>query len=177
MLRNRSKFKNIHFEERGFRRDLERSIVSLMHGSMREWLRGALTQNDPGYFPVWSGMAKSSFLPLAEYLGLDFSVTPKERAPDRRSEGRAMGRQGDFLTIARNQYGAYKYQFNWETEVPHFIFLEMNPHPFVRSAPWHSMRAGNRAAQAYLDANTLRRIPQIMDYVYETDVSASGGSA
>jgi hypothetical protein len=165
MIHATMRLNHIRFDQRGFRRDLERAIISLMHGAMREWLRAALTENNPGYFPVWSGMAKSSFKPLADYLEVPLEVTPVEGAPDRRAEGESLGRQSNFLTISRNQYGAYSYNFTWTTEVPHFEFLEFAPHPNVASAPWESTKAGARAAQAYLDAYTERRIPQIGDYL------------
>lgn len=168
MLVARSKLNLIRFNDRRFRQDLERAITSIIYGSMREFVRGCLTQARPGYFPVWSGMAKSSLLPLAEFLEIPFSVTPKQNAPDRRAEGYALGRQGNFLIVRRNQYGAYSYEFKWTTEVPHFEFLEFEAHPHVPSAPWYAIKAGNRLAQAYIDSH-MNRIPNINNYIIQQE--------
>jgi hypothetical protein len=173
MLKTKLVLKEIMFDDKKFRRELESQITQVLQEAVYMWIQAVVPN-----VPVYTGMARASLKPLAAWLlskgfDADVPINPKRNdnwARSRLAEGPSFGKGSKFLTVRSNQYGAFQYVFDWYTLVPHWLFLETDSHPNVASAPWHALDAGFVAMDNYIDTNLRDRIPQIHDYIFERKV-------
>jgi hypothetical protein len=96
--------------------------------------------------PVWSGMARSTLVPLGRHLGVTIPFDPikGETATKNKAAGESAGR--DFSIIATATGGT----FRWATNVKHFFLNEQFNMSRVASSPWFSIRRGRNAALAVM---------------------------
>jgi hypothetical protein len=112
-----------------------------------------------------TGAAKSSLMPLGRYLGnvgITTAVSPRPnkrgKILDRTAEGEA---SSDFEVAS----SAFKYVFNWATDLEHFNLNEKYPMPTVESSPWDSLIAGELAFEAYVITAFNTRLPKLSDHI------------
>jgi len=150
------------------------------------WARTAISVVQPGNtFPVKTGMAAGSLVPLFDFLRAsgkriqDFrskvlsqiDVEYAARLLHKKSypKGVSMGKQSGFVTRLRNKYGPFRYTFSWYTEVPHFILNDQSAAPpelhLKHRTPWNVTKIANLAAQRYFK-KALRQLPKLKDYHY-----------
>lgn len=164
----------ILFDEKMFTKTLDRVLGQIIREAAREWLR-AILKSVPsrGGFPVLTGAAKSTLVPLGRFLkqvsGLQ--VTPvndgRHKFQDRRAEGEAS--QQFFITNVPRE-GRTKfdgiYEFNWSNDILHYYINEY--YGIIQSAQpdgWHTLRAGREAFEAYVEEAINRRLPDIGDWI------------
>jgi len=196
MLRARVSLKSLRFKEREYRIALEEAIIEAIIRIARVWLREALKPipvNEFGQqrgareeFPVQTGMAKAAFKSLAEMLNsqpgqrVAFSIRPKLQTRRRKRKSITQGElrskkyntRRDLVSVLRNQYGPYQFRFDWWTNIPHFIENEDKTADtklnLTHVTPWHAIERAYQAAADYAPT-TLDRIPQIIDYLVESE--------
>jgi hypothetical protein len=154
----------IDIDIKRYTKTLDKIMGQIMREAAREWLRAVLTSVN-GDFPVWSGAAKSTLVPLGRFLGKVNSylrVNPKAEArQDRRAEGE---QKSEYVLTS----SGFDYIFAWSTTLRHFETNEDNEIPFIKSSPWHSLEAGRDAYEAYIKVALRKRLPKIADYIEYT---------
>lgn len=160
MLEYEVSFKSLNFDQVKLTKTLDRILGQIIREAAREWLR-AILKSVPsrGGFPVWSGAAKSTLVPLGRFLNnvAGLNVSPVPKAPDRRSLG--LDSQSFTFTDDRNNGGSFEYSFEWSTDLLHYYINEF--YGLIPSAPWHTQEAGQRAFEAYVLDALERRAPDI----------------
>ncbi len=168
----------ILFDEKLVIRTLDRVMGQIIREAAREWLRAVLKSIN-GDFPVLTGAAKSTLVPLGRFLkqvpGL--SVTPVDdgRHPfrDRRAEGEA-SQEFNITQVPRegrsNSDGIY--EFHWSNDIYHYYVNEFRD--IIKSAPWHTLEAGEQAFLAYVEEALERRLPDVADFIYFRIESTDG---
>ena len=179
MISVKAKFSRIKLDDTKYLRDTERAINKVIKEAAREFLITALTvvtgAPNPvqgGSFPVQTGEAAGSFLPLAQKLAqaqqsVNFSIIPAEGRPNKVSKGRAQG------SVQLGPTGRRLiYSFSFGTSVPHFQFLESNYSSRVASGtPWRAIALGYGAFLRYVNRHLTERVPKITDYLQRTEVT------
>jgi hypothetical protein len=172
-------FEGLVFKSKEYRLALEDALYAAMLKVAVVWVRTALHSVDDT-FPVVTGMARGSFINLVMFLrgegkqigfdslqGIQFDkVIPGKKSV---TMGRRQSKQSNFIVVLRNQYGAYRYRFDWWTNVEHFMRNETDPDAkarfhLIHPTPWHVMQKSFDAAEKYLPV-ALRQMPKIIDYV------------
>ena len=166
MLNAKFRTDGFKFPTKEGRLKYEEELTKIARNAARVWLRAALHAVD-GTFPVKSGMARASFTSLADYLnslpgnkvafdksaGIDYmAVIPGVKDI---TQGRLQSKLSKFITILRNQYGAFRYTFNWWTNVEHFIRNETDPNAkaifhLIHDTPWNVLSTASDAVSEYL---------------------------
>jgi len=87
--------------------------------------------------------------------------------------GAALSKRDNFITILSNPYGPHQARFEWWTEIPHFVFNELNRAPaklnLIHTTPWHALDAADLAMAEYLTNRLNRLKTQIRPYIiFET---------
>jgi hypothetical protein len=160
MLQFTAKLRFLNFDSVKFTRRLDRIMGQIIREAAREWLRAVLKSvPSRGGFPVWSGAAKMTLVPLGRFLNnvAGLSVSPVAGAPDRRSMGEES--QQFEITDDRNNGGSFEYSFEWSTDLLHYYVNEF--YGYIPSAPWNTQEAGRKAFEAYVDDAIERRLPEI----------------
>lgn len=123
-------------------KDLDKEFTDILVTGTREWVRTVV-----GIVPSWSGMSRASIKPIADLVGEPVFSSPAAGAPDRQTEGEALGEGKLNLGESKNIYS-----FTWRTNVFHFIYNESNnaneldpPFHLKKPGPYHSRDAANRA--------------------------------
>jgi len=161
MLKFRGRFSFPKFDKAKYSNTLEEACKVQMRQAARAWLRAAFP-----HVPVWTGMARGSFLPLRDALGnVAVPITPTEFRP-------GMGPQaGRALGSFRFERRGTRFLFHFETKVPHFVENDQNPAPpglqarLKHPTPWHSFQAGDAAFTKYLEESLADKLPRIKDYI------------
>jgi len=154
----------LDFDHISFTKTLDRVLGQIIREAAREWLRAVLTAVPArGGFPVLTGAAKSTLVPLGRFLknvgGL--KVTPVARKGrstviDKRAEGEA---SQSFTLESKN----FNYTFEWSTDLLHYYINEY--FGFIPFAPWNTLEAGQEAFVAFVEEAIDRRLPNISDYI------------
>ena len=165
----------ISFAEQKYLRDSERRLTKLVKEAAREWLIAVLTAIDGApytvgdSFPVQTGEAKGSLLPVATLLnrsgvGIDVPIGVAPGRENRISQGRGQGH----VTIGP-EGGRFNFQFEFRTDVLHFAWNEDNPAPeklnIQSSTPWYSFVAGSVAFFNFINEHIEDAVPNINNYV------------
>lgn len=167
--------KAISFNEERYLRDTERRLAKLVKEAAREWLIAVLnaisgapyTVGDS--FPVQTGEAKASLLPVATILnrsgyGVD---VPLGTAPGRENRA-AQGRSQGYVKLGPSG-NRFDYVFEFRTSVLHFAWNEDNVAPsrlnIQSSTPWYAFVAGSIAFENFISANASRIVPNINEYI------------
>jgi len=185
MLTVRTKFSRIHLNNRKYLRDTERAINKVIKEAAREFLiavlnsiSGADHTVEGGSFPVQTGEAAGSLLPLAAALGqaqqgVSFGITPAidsrykdgRLRPNRISVGRSQGHVSLGPTGRKLTYG-----FSFSSDVLHFYVNDIIGSNIPKSVtPWKSMAIGYKAFERYIDTHMFNRIPKLDDYFYTSE--------
>lgn len=171
----------ISFDGRKLNKTIDRVMGQILREAAREWLRAILVSvPSRGGFPVLTGAAKSTLVPLGRFLrqvkGLDVHPTSDKKHPyqDRRAEGEASS-EFQLTQVPRegrsNPDG--KYNFGWANDILHYYINEF--YGVIPSGPWNTLQAGEEAWNASVEEAINRRLPDIADYIYFELESTSDG--
>lgn len=187
MIKSTGVLRKIKFDGKRYTKKFRENLEILMRNAVREWLIRALQgKNEGGKFPVLTGMAKASLIPVGRLVRMVVPVSldyEKLRASgwtrwhvkrgdygwDRRAEGKAAGKAD--LEILSNQYGPFRVNFNVQSLVEHLEKNDLFPRSSVPEAPWGIFAAANNAFNDYVDNNIQQYIPKIEDYILYSDVT------
>jgi len=159
-------FKPINFDDVKYTKTLDRVAGQIFRESVREWLRAVLTSVS-GSFPVVTGTAKSTLVPLGRFLrnvgGLQVNPTKSQKG-----KGPGVGQAAsDFEIIDdRNAPGTLNYQFNWSNSIEHYFINEFFKASHIKTPtiPWFTTAAGQRAWEISINQRTLARLPKMTDF-------------
>ena len=99
-----------------------------------------LAETAASYVPVWSGMARSSWVPVTKKLGGMVPIVPK--VPSNKKRSPALGRKASKYSF---QHGVNVSSFKWAANIYHYLENEYSQ-SVSPSSPWYSIRAGIEAA-------------------------------
>jgi hypothetical protein len=112
--------------------------------------------------PVYTGMARSSFRPLGDFVGADVEVNPvtgRKSWADYTRDPASGYASGAFEFM----YGPKSYYFIFKSSVFHFKLHEKYS---IRGTPqWHSFRVGIFAFTGYLHKNWKSRIVPLKTHI------------
>lgn len=137
---------------------LDKELGRIIREAAREWLRAVLTSvPSRGGFPVVTGAAKSTLVPLGRILRVSVPVRPQPDKNgyyrgDRRAEGQ---REQKFRIVDDNNKGRkYIYSFEWSTTLLHYYLNEFG---LVHGNAWESVERGREAFMDYVNS-ALRKM-------------------
>lgn len=160
MIEFTSNFDLIELDVKRYTKTLDRVLGQIIRESAREWLRAVLKSVPArGGFPVLTGAAKSTLVPLGRFVRVAVSVSPTEG--DRRSLGVAS--QHFKIVDNTNNSGTFLYSFEWSTSLLHYYINEF--YGYIPYAPWNTVEAGETAFKAYIEKAMNTRLPEIADYI------------
>lgn len=159
MLKFQISYEVLEFDAEGFMQELRRAIVKQLIHAAREFVRSAVPR-----VPVWSGMARGSFLHLGRLVGASVPISPKEtgktyfhrgvRLPKTPESGARLATAPD---RALRQEGQDTFIFEFFTDVFHYNLNEIFG-SVSRTSPWLSFRHGHNAM--LLDFQKSRELKQ-----------------
>lgn len=140
----------------GHKLALDTALKIQIKMAARAWLRAVIP-----HVPVYTGMARSSLAPLGRFINLAVPISPIARRTNRTP---GMGESQSHFQFYDN--GA-TYNFQWNTDVPHYIANEFYSSnlPLTNPTPWHSLQYGERAFQDYVDNILPLRIPAAQQFI------------
>jgi len=154
-----------------YTKTLDRRLGQIIRQAAREWLKTVIKSIE-GSFPVETGMAAGSLIPMARKLRVAFSVRPTRKPYYSKLEGgvqslqAGMREQNFYLRDDKTNPMSFIYEFEWTSTVVHYTINESYPIPFVKSeTPWHTRRAGDAAAEAYIQKWIDRAFPELEKFV------------
>jgi hypothetical protein len=159
MLEFRTSLPLINIDVKRYTKTLDRTMGQIIRESAREWLRAILV-SVAGDFPVWSGAAKSTLIPLGRFLGQvkGLEANPVQKAPDRRDLGE---NSQDFYISSKD----FNYEFFWSTSLLHYYTNEFYHVPIPHISPWHTLDAGEDAWLKYVEDALNRRLPNLSNFI------------
>lgn len=174
MFRMRNRISGIRFDEKKYLRDAERITTKIVKEAAREWLIAVLNTiknapfTDGDSFPIKTGEAKGSLLPLAAILNqsqvrVNVPVTPAPGFENRISVGRSKGHVKLGKTGARMIFN-----FSFDSDVLHFElneFFDMGYGPDASITPWNVRLAGAAAFREHIQNHLVERLPRMKRYV------------
>lgn len=143
-------------------RDTKKQILRVLQGGVRAWLEAVLHApafaNAPNTiaddFPIQTGAAKSTLVPIARYVNFALPVTPAQGRIDRRDEGE---RSATFDALeGGTDKNRGEYRIIWQTTLAHFLVNEttnVTDFPLRTSTPWGAISLGNKAFNKYVKLN------------------------
>jgi len=172
----------IDFDGDTYLRDLDRAISKLIREAARDWLIAVLDHISGGKhtvgdsFPIQTGEAKGSFIPLGRRLGVPIPITP---APDSRYNNKRLrpnlsGRGADKSSfhVPDSAQGVGKiedtYEFTFNADVHHFDINELTKKyesSVTSTVAWKSMEAGATAFNSTLDKG-MDLMPRVNEYFF-----------
>lgn len=136
--------------ERNLTKSLDRRLGQMIREGAREWLRAVIKSvPERDGFPVWTGAAKGTLLPLGRLLKVRVPITPDPKAP---AGGVARGESEQAFEIKddHNNGGSFIYEFQWLTSLFHYyLHEEFSEYHNIPNRPWKTMVDGDLAFQAY----------------------------
>lgn len=154
----KAKIRTIEFKSKEFSEALREAVAVQTRQATREWLRAVVQR-----VPVYTGMARGSFLPLSRFLRVAVPINPVAQ----RNYGNP--ESGAAMSSYRFYWRRQTYTFTFNTEVPHYLINEINvglgSPPLRHPTPWHSLDAGKIAFFNYLESNLKEKVPRILDYI------------
>jgi len=182
-MRFRGRISHIKLDKQTYLRDFDRAMNKFIKEAARVWLTTVLNhiQNAPfsvgDSFPIRTGEAKGSLLPVGRALGITIPISPAPTSITGRGRVirkiRAGERKGRVLGPGKTPVRMI-YRFHFNTSVLHFLINEIIiPSGTIRSSirPWESLKAGKEAFKDFVDTNLQSRIPRIEKYLLKTDVT------
>jgi hypothetical protein len=154
----------IDFDKVSYTKTLDRVLGQIIREAARQWLKAVLTSvPERGGFPVLTGAAKSTLVPLGRVLRVAVPVRPvpakgRNVVVDRRADGI---QSQQFTLTSKN----FEYEFSWSTDLLHYYLNETFPMLQVKYTPWESVKQGNAAFITFLEAAIQRRLPNVADYI------------
>lgn len=162
MIRAKASVAKIRVDRQGNVKRIDAETREHFHAMLAAFLRAVIPQ-----VPVWSGMARASLKPLAQFLtnraGFTVSV-PITPDPDAHSHIKAGQNEA-----AGEALGSFKFvrsegllAIEMGTDVPHYSYLDFNQssRPLRHPTPWKSFEAGREAALEYREY-VKKHLPRI----------------
>lgn len=150
----------IDYDRQKYTKKLDKELGIIIRHAARGWLRAVLMSvPSRGGFPVLTGAAKSSLVPLGRFLRVAVPVVPTvgvrdgRYRGDRRSEGEA---SASFKITTKWGDG---YSFEWSTNLLHYYINEF--YGVIPDAPWNTVEKGEQAFLSYIDWAIENRLPDI----------------
>ena len=148
-----------------FTKTLDRVVGQVLRQAIRAWLkavlnsinsRDAYTLGDS--FPIKTGEAKGSLMPLGRALRVAMSVNPKPGEENKVLEGESQGKF--YIRDDKSHPLSFKYRFNFSTGVVHFQTNEKIGRNNKRGSktPWKSLEAGDKAFHNWINSHLQKRI-------------------
>lgn len=180
MLIANNKFHKLVFKHKAYRREMEYSLRLLLEEGVRVWLQAALTAVD-GEFPVWTGMSIATFEPIAAKVKFNMPHYQPEKV--RKNQSPALGREAGKLcsvNVYTNPAGAFRFDFQWTTLVPHFIENEFQGPPHIdpvtgkeirlkHDTPWGAIDKANDEFANFINLNLESMMPDITKFIVSTE--------
>lgn len=172
-IRSYLRVSRVKLNDKTYLRDTKRAIQRIMKDAARVFLTTVLHHikdaphtSGGDTFPVQTGEAKASLIPLARLLNVALPISPATRGktgklrPNRVAEGKSKGKA--FIgELNRN----FIYKFDFQTAVRHFITNEDEFSPIPATAtPWKAIAAGHAAAKKHIEEN-VDSLPKIKSYI------------
>jgi len=158
--------KEITFDLKGYKAELDRFLIEETKESARSWLRTVLV-----IIPTWSRASRATFEALADSVGFNITYGPQLSRKDRLTLGLQTGRGG--LKIAK--YKTYK--FFYETDLRYLAYNEANravagppPRPFgqlTHPTPYKFQEAGEND---FLSRSDQIRLPSPILFIKGTRI-------
>lgn len=121
------------------RRDINKLMREALISGVRAWLNSILTRgNRGGQFPVLTGMAKGTLIPVGRVVRRAIPISPV---------GKKAGRtpaSGAAMSHAEITGAGGKFTFEWNTFVKHFELNEKFNISTVSGTPWQFVPPSNR---------------------------------
>ena len=158
------KYEQFKFRKGASRLAFSNKLRSIFHEGLVHW---AITTED--LVPVWSGEAKSSLIPVIDYINnsrfhllsaVGLAIDPvKDTTPSgqrRRQRGYDDSFRGPYITEASNQYGLATFAFSWDITVEHWKHWE--------PAKWHAVTSGLKAFEDYVDGELFKAADILLEF-------------
>lgn len=160
MLEFNTNFDVLELDAKKYTRTLDRILGQIIREAAREWLRAVLKSVPArGGFPVLTGAAKSTLVPLGRFLRVAVPVNPVKG--DRRSLG--LNSQHFKIIDDKNNGGSFNYSFEWSTDLLHYFINEF--YGYIPYAPWNTVEAGEQAFIEYIENALNTKIPNLQEYI------------
>ncbi len=153
-----------------------KTMRKVMERRNREAIR-AFIRATVAKVPVYTGMARSSikyasgpFGPLAAWLNVSVPIDPVEQRSRREkfySQGKSI-QSGSQLGQYTVEMGPKKYNFSFNSDVPHYFTNEYIDVGISHTAPWQSFADGYRAYQNEFREGVVKNFPGLRPYVVVT---------
>ncbi len=155
-----------------FTKTLDRVMGQIIREAAREWLKAVLESvPSRGGFPVLTGAAKSTLVPLGRFLRVAVPVNPTVPAEKRRTaEGEAS--QQFRIIDDKNNGGSFTYSFEWSTTLLHYFINEF--YGYIPYAPWNTVEKGEDAFREYVENALNTRLPNVADYIVISQAPGGG---
>jgi len=140
-------FIGVTFDRQAYIERLQEYLEEKLKRATDDWLMAVL-----GQVPVWSGMSHGSLLGVAEEIGTEYSISPREGVESRVFQGEMHG-----IAQFISQPGIVTMLIS--TSVPHYVIQEFENVEVSKSAPWKSFAAGE---VAYLNAIEDIKLPKLI---------------
>lgn len=174
MLFASNKLKKITFDVGGFTKTLDMRMGEVVREAARQWLRAVITSVPSardGDFPVYTGMAKASLIPLGRFLRVAVPVHPIKQYKDKNmTKGIAAGRapRGGWVRDDHTHPMTFVYSFKWQSAVDHYETNELTDNGWanlIAHRPWNTLEAGNAAFRNHVREAIHRKLPKIKNYL------------
>lgn len=165
MLEFSGELPHINFDRVAYTKKLDKTMGLIVREAARQWLRAILLSiPSRGGFPVLTGAAKSTLVPLGRFLRVAVPVTPTVGVRDGRYRGdrRAEGADSSEFEIVDDKNGGIDngYSFEWSSDLLHYYINEFYTSN-VPEAPWHTLEKGEQAFYDYVDWAIANKLPDI----------------
>jgi hypothetical protein len=151
----------LELDEARFTKTLRETLEVQVRQAARAWLRAVIPR-----VPVYTGMSRGSLQPLARFLRVAIPISPDQGAIRHPKKTPEAGASQSFFDFPNN---GYVYSFQWDTDVLHYKINEYNNMsgilPLRHPTPWHSIEAGNKAFNAYIEQTLPKRLPRVSDFI------------
>jgi hypothetical protein len=158
-----------------FTKVLDRQLQVLVRLAAREWLRAVIIK-----VPVYTGFALGSVKNaegekgnLARFLNVAVPIVPVNKRlhfyyhPGRKRIVKNEDTGAYFSKYAFVNFNKV-YRFRFQSDIIYYMINDFFGSDFT--GPWNSMDAGKTAFFEYLDANKVRMLPKVSDYLVKINV-------
>ena len=147
---------------------IDAEMTAHFHAACASFLRAVIP-----HVPVWTGMARGSLIPLAQYLSskgqsvtVDISPDPESEPEQRRGQTEQAGQALGTFEVTRKEgiqvlrFSPKVFHYQWNDEHP-------GPQHLRNPTPWYSFQAGREAAREYREY-VRAHLPRIKITVQKT---------
>lgn len=167
MLSSKTKLFRVKVDEGKLLKKIDREMSIILREAVRVWLRTVLkvvrraphTVGDN--FPIQTGAAKASLRPLARSVRVAIPIRPAKKRPNLTAEGEA---SSSFeIRDDRTHPLSFKYRFNWNTDLEHFLLNEFNSMGYKKGSrtPWNAIQKADIAATKYIQQAVRKRLKTV----------------